>query len=121
LSGAKAGAARAAWANQVFHTLTTNRARLARIDATGHQASDVAPIPQWAWNASRLPEFSSATYEDWTAVMKVMIVDQLPEFDLHPDWKPIVQRSSSRTSARSEILAGIARGLAELARSQVSA
>jgi hypothetical protein len=116
LSGAKPETATSAWAKQAVQTLTANRWRLSRPYAIEQKRAGVPAIPKWAWVAAGLPEFSFDSYQDWSSAMIAMILDQLPAFDLHPDWRSIRQQNQSRASRRHEILATISAELPGLAR-----
>jgi hypothetical protein len=54
-------------------------------------------LPGWFFKCGFLPEFSKASVQEWMAVGKEMIKDQMPEFDKLEEWKNWERRAAART------------------------
>lgn len=119
-----------AWAKSAFETLELNRGRFAEPNyektltlLNGDHAINLAPIPDWARAAGKLPPLSRTTAKHWAALSRDMIRDQCPNLEKHPDWTSVGRRYAHLTTAdgvvRNKILDAIGSALFSIARSEL--
>lgn len=60
---------------------------------------DIKKYPDWVKDALALKTFSVATFDDWKAVVRDIIREQVPDFHLLPEWA--TQRATAEANGRN--------------------
>lgn len=108
------------WAKLAVKIVELNRVRFRsrrladRVDA-GHPSPVALSTPSWVSDTADLPAFSSLSVEKWIAAINGMIREQLPYFQLHPDWRNVAEDTAPDSQTQTQILNQIDREVRRLA------